>query len=315
MHRIHNGPTCPRKVAAMKLIKQNDGGTLAGMSARWLARGVDGIRELLALLRDNARAAASNPMIRALAEQIIAAAPARNPLAEAAAVQAWIRANIRYTRDPVGVELVKPPAALILPGNRSDDCDGHAQLAAALLASVGHTVRLSAVGFQPGRFAHVFAETLIGGAWRSVETTAAAPVPVGYIHPGVVVKMVAALASGDVQTLAGFSLKKIVKKVVKPALKIGKTVAAVAVPGAAGALVALESAKATTQQAKAEVATANATAAIAQAEAVKATAPAALAPNPARASDFASFVEQNKPALFIGGAVLLAAVALRGGGR
>lgn len=318
MHRIHNGPTPRRKVAAMKLIKQSDGGTLAGISARWLAGGVAGIRELLALLRDNARAAASNPMIRALAEQIIATAPARNPLAEAAAVQAWIRANIRYTRDPVGVELVKPPAALILPGNRSDDCDGHAQLAAALLASVGHTVRLSAIGFQPERFAHVFAETWIGGAWRSVETTTASPVPVGYLHPGVVIKMAAALSNSDAPTLAGFSLKKLVKKVIKPAAKIGGLVAAVTVPGAAPALLALEAAKGKTQEAKAQVATANATAAIANAQTAQVYAPAPApyaAPNPARASDFSAFVEQNKPALFIGGSLLIAAVALRGGGR
>lgn len=290
------------------IYNKADGGTLS----RWLARGVDGIAELLAILRNSARAGATDAGVRGLAERIAAAA-GRDLIAQAAAVQAWVRANIAYVTDPRGVELVKSPARLLM--DRADDCDGHAQLVAAMLASIGHRVRLSAIGRRPGIFEHVFCESLIGGVWRSVETTLPGPVPVGFAHPGVVVKLVAELANDDAPTLAGFSLKKIVKKVAKPVLKVGKIAAAVTVPGAAGALVALESAKGQTAQAKAVAAQANAQAAIATAAAAPAApAPAPAPMAPAASGDWRAWIETNKAVIGLGLAGVVAVSVLSRGG-
>jgi transglutaminase-like putative cysteine protease len=69
--------------------------------------------------------------------------------------------------------------------DRQGDCDDQAVLIGALLTSIGHPVRFVAVGFRPGQFAHVYAETPIGPNWVAVETTENWPVgraPRGVSH-------------------------------------------------------------------------------------------------------------------------------------
>ncbi|MBA4286405.1 MAG: hypothetical protein C0434_12845 [Xanthomonadaceae bacterium] len=285
----------------MNVITYTAGG-VAG-TARRLASGVDGIRELLAQMRRNIRAAAQQAPIRALAERIVAGVGGKDRVSEARAVQAWVRSNIRYTRDPIGAELLKVPALLILPGHRQDDCDGHAQLVASLLASIGHPVRLVAVGFEAGRFAHVFAETLVSGRWLSVETTE--PVGIGWQPARVVIRMLADVSS-DAEPEIGFlkKIKKAVKKVGKVALKVAPVAAFAVAPGAAAALATVNQSKAQATQARTDLVNAQANAA-AQAAAAQA---AAVAP---RSQPIAEFVGRYKLPLAVGGVGLAALLLTR----
>lgn len=142
-----------------------------------LPDGAAGTRATLARMAQLIRDAAVAESVRGLAESIVADVPSKDYLRELAVIQAWVRENVRYTRDVSGVETLIKPAALI--ASRQGDCDDHAMLVGALAMSVGFPVRLVALGYQaPGVYDHVLAECKIGAAWLTVETTE--PVPVGW---------------------------------------------------------------------------------------------------------------------------------------
>lgn len=268
-----------------------------------IAGGASGVRKLLELMRRNVREAMTAPAIVGLARSIVAQVVGKDMAGEAAAVQAWVRASIRYVRDPIGAELIESPLYLLKPGNRQDDCDGHAQLVAALLSALGHRVRLVAIGFRPDVFAHVYAETFIRGAWVPVETTEAWPL--GKQPPGVAVRMFCEIANDDAPTLGKFKLGKIFKKIGKVA-KIG---AAVTVPGAAAALATVEAARGQRKGAQAQLEAARADRQRAMNEASGAVYGSASAyPAQAGASDF---LTQYKVPLMIGGGVLAALLIAR----
>jgi transglutaminase-like putative cysteine protease len=88
--------------------------------------------------------------------------------AQAGAIQAWVQANIEYRRDPPDVELVQTPQVTLQL--KAGDCDDQATLTAALLQSTGHPAQFIAVGLNGSPLSHVFAQTLIGQSWVSVET-------------------------------------------------------------------------------------------------------------------------------------------------
>lgn len=140
--------------------------------------GVGGIADTLATMVAWTKQFRQNLTIRNLAEQIIAAVPAKNYWSEVEAIQNWVRDNIRYTQDVYNVETMKTPLALL--ESRMGDCDDMATLTGSLLQSVGHPVRYVAVG-QGGAedYSHVYLETKIGARWVGVETTE--PMPLGWV--------------------------------------------------------------------------------------------------------------------------------------
>lgn len=118
-----------------------------------------------------------DPAIRALAEAIVSAVPAKNVWAEVTAVRDWVANNIRYTGDIGDVEHIKTPVALLM--DRYGDCDDMALLTGTLLKSIGYAVKYIATGATfPDEFDHVFTATRIGNRWVNIETTA--DVPLGW---------------------------------------------------------------------------------------------------------------------------------------
>lgn len=141
----------------------------------------DGSRGMVATLRvmrDFARAAIRDPdqRIRAKALDILSGLPPRQRIAEIRALHAFVRDQIRYTRDPVDVELVQIPEKTLEFGQ--GDCDDKATLLASLLMSTGHPARFCAVGFDGGGFSHVLVETPVGNGWMPLETII--PVDMGW---------------------------------------------------------------------------------------------------------------------------------------
>lgn len=93
---------------------------------------------------------------------------------EIQSVFAWVKKNIEF-RGEYAETLQTPKVTLQL---RAGDCDDHAVLTAALLASLGYRVRfktVAAVPSDPGQFSHVYAEVLdkFTRRWIPLDTTVA----------------------------------------------------------------------------------------------------------------------------------------------
>lgn len=122
------------------------------------------------IMRDLAKASVRNPdqIVRTQARQLLADLPPRKFVAEVKALHAFVRDQIRYLKDPVGVELVQTPEKTLEYGQ--GDCDDKATLLAALLESAGHPARFVAIGLNGGPFSHVLVETQVGPRWVPLET-------------------------------------------------------------------------------------------------------------------------------------------------
>lgn len=124
------------------------------------------VREMVRLVKQGTE----NPEVRQLATGIISGVEEKNPAAEAAALHSWVKNRIRYTRDPVDLELLTP--AEKLPGVGHGDCDDMAILLASLLRAVGIQARFSLVSNRRrGPFQHIFVEAKTGRGWMALDPT------------------------------------------------------------------------------------------------------------------------------------------------
>lgn len=86
------------------------------------------------------RASTSSDVVRK-AQDLIRWTPARDTRAMATAIDSWVRSHVRFTHDPVTVEVVADPALMLRDieehGLATGDCDDHVTLLAALLGAVG----------------------------------------------------------------------------------------------------------------------------------------------------------------------------------
>jgi transglutaminase-like putative cysteine protease len=90
---------------------------------------------------------------------------------EVLALHRFVRDEIRYTADVLGVETVQSPRLTLR--TFSGDCDDKAGLLASLLLAIGHRVRYVLAktdAKNPQRFSHIYVETLLGGRWLPLET-------------------------------------------------------------------------------------------------------------------------------------------------
>jgi transglutaminase-like putative cysteine protease len=128
--------------------------------------GDPGVERTLREMRRVALAAAKHPEVIDWAHAIVRHVPERDPDAEAGAFLAWVRNNVRYTHDPVYVEMVKTPQAMMREfakhGRIVGDCDDQVTLIAAGLNIVGVETRFAVVAAQEGtdEFSHVLIEYL-----------------------------------------------------------------------------------------------------------------------------------------------------------
>lgn len=103
---------------------------------------------------------ATNPAVRFLAEHIVRDVAAKDYLSEVLAIRYWVNAHVPYLRDPVTVEWLRDPLALIdeikATGKNGQlgivraDCDEIAMLCAALAMAVGNECDFIPVGFTSG---------------------------------------------------------------------------------------------------------------------------------------------------------------------
>ena len=111
-----------------------------------------GAAQTVALIKQYALEAQSDPRVRLLAEEIVNGLGPKDYVSEIAAVYYYVIGHTRYANDPRTVELVRKPervVAEILSGKTpSLDCDDIVAFEAALLLALGREVRVITIAFQ-----------------------------------------------------------------------------------------------------------------------------------------------------------------------
>ena len=109
-------------------------------------------------------------LVRSVQEEVVSRVAAKDYLGEILAIRNWATEHVRYTNDPLHVELVKDPQRMceeILSrgkGNIFDpravavgDCDDIAVLIGTMCLQIGRVCEYVAVGFgEKGHYSHVF---------------------------------------------------------------------------------------------------------------------------------------------------------------
>lgn len=128
-----------------------------------VAHTADTVRRMAAL----ARKGAHTYPIRSLATKIVHDVPSKDIQGELAALYRWVRDNIRYRFDPLGLEWVQAPERTIK--ERAGDCDDIAVLLASLVQALGHKTRFQTVGASKKRQSHVYAQAWDRKQWVTLD--------------------------------------------------------------------------------------------------------------------------------------------------
>lgn len=129
-------------------------------------KGTKHVMKVMSQLVENGKKDVS---VRLKAADIVNGLHPKDWVGEAKQIQRWVRDNIRYVRDILGVETLHTAPKILELGY--GDCDDKTILASAMLQSIGHPTRLKAVGFARGALSHIYPEVKIKGKWYAVETT------------------------------------------------------------------------------------------------------------------------------------------------
>lgn len=128
-----------------------------------LLNGDAGVSQTIDQMRALVDEALRDPSILRAAKDIVRGVPPFDDLSEAQALYNWVRANIRFTKDPVNKETLYPPSELLQI--RAGDCDDISMLLATLLMAIGYPARLMTVAANGDEFSHVYVEGQINGQW------------------------------------------------------------------------------------------------------------------------------------------------------
>ena len=125
--------------------------------------GDPGVAQTIDQMRSLVNEALTDPSILRQAKDIVRSVPAFDDYSEAQALYNWVRANIRFTKDPVDKETLYPPSEMLQI--RSGDCDDISMLLATLLMAIGYPARLMTVAANGDEFSHVYVEGQVNGQW------------------------------------------------------------------------------------------------------------------------------------------------------
>lgn len=134
-----------------------------------LPGGVGGVDATLAEIGRLVESDLKQTALRFHATQILRSVPSKDVIGEARAIYAWVRRNIRYQKDPLGIETVQSPVVTLRL--RAGDCDDHSALVVGLAAAVGIPGRFRVIGTSSESFIHIWPELLVGGKWLPADTT------------------------------------------------------------------------------------------------------------------------------------------------
>ena len=143
-----------------------------------IAEGAAGIRQTTRAMAQIVRDYRVDPNVRARAITIVQLSQPKDHPAEIRALFDFVRNQIRYVGDVVGIETLQTPDKTLLL--RAGDCDDKAILLATLLQSIGFPVRFIVTGYhEPDVFEHVYlAVAMPDGSLLNLDPTE--PYPMGW---------------------------------------------------------------------------------------------------------------------------------------
>lgn len=146
-----------------------------------IPNGAEGIRATLEMMHQITDKYKSAPVIRELALKLVQNVAHKDEQRECQKIHAFVRDKIRYVKDVIGVETLQSPVQTLRL--KQGDCDDKSMLVASLLGAIGKKTRFVAVGFEKGRYSHVFPQVQLKEHWITMETTE--PWPMGRYPKGV----------------------------------------------------------------------------------------------------------------------------------
>lgn len=115
------------------------------------------------MMKKVARRESGSPLVRRLALNILNfyQVPSHHYIDEALAIGDYVKKNVRYVRDPDGIEYLQSPKDLIeqmQKGTAQGDCDDMSLLTATLLLAIGHQPLFRAVRYSQsfGNYNHIY---------------------------------------------------------------------------------------------------------------------------------------------------------------
>lgn len=125
------------------------------------------IRATIRKMAQLAKSGSHSYPIRNLATRITRDVPSKFPTAELGALYKWVRDNIRYRYDPLGLEWLQSPQRTVLEG--AGDCDDMTILLGALAGALGHPYRFRTVGAAPDVQQHVGVQVFDRKRWINLD--------------------------------------------------------------------------------------------------------------------------------------------------
>jgi transglutaminase superfamily protein len=169
-----------------------------------LLDGDRGTAQTIAVIRKLVDQALKDPFVHQAALSIVGGAQQYDESAEAQQIFAWVLQNIRYTRDPVGKEVLRPARVILQLG--AGDCDDiNGILLPSLLGVVGIETRVVTIASNiadPNQFSHIYCEALVDGAWIPLDA-ARSGTAYGSAPPNFYRKRVWSLADAHYQDVSG----------------------------------------------------------------------------------------------------------------
>lgn len=177
--------------------------------------GTPGLDVKLARLRELVEASKRNPSFRRFVLDVVKDVREGDWSGELGAVSRWIRRNVTYRHDPIGVELFTAPDRLALDGlagEAAGDCDDMVALGAAMAEVLGHPSRFRVGGTAIAgneTWSHIWRETYDKGKrrWVSFDDTAKRRAP-GW-SPAPHYKLGRVTKAGEVGRLSGMAENRV----------------------------------------------------------------------------------------------------------
>lgn len=107
--------------------------------------------------------------IRRKAAELVQHLPQKDQIGEISTIFEFVQHHIRYVKDITDVETLHEAWRVLR--QEHGDCDDKCILLASLLEAIGHRTRFVAVGFQHGKYSHVFCDVKTRGGWLSLDAT------------------------------------------------------------------------------------------------------------------------------------------------
>jgi hypothetical protein len=140
-----------------------------------LPEGDAGIFRTAEHLVDLIRSESNSFFVRQCAQSIIRGVQERDKKGEVKACFNFVKENVRYTNDMIGMEYIQSPTYILgqlLAGKMvMGDCDDSVCLLLSLLRSIGYLVRVKITGYADSQeFTHVYGEVLLNDIWVPVDS-------------------------------------------------------------------------------------------------------------------------------------------------